>query len=169
MGVGISTYLTLYQWHVTASISDPFFGPASSEAVLTSFVSRYLPLPDATLGALAYLVEAVATAVGGGDRSRTTPWLVLLFGVVLLGLALTSLTLVLNQILLVHALCTLCLCSAAISFVTAWLGRDEVVASLRHVRRTRARGASLWIALCSETSAPASAPNTGYGDRSVHG
>ena len=77
------------------------------------------------------------TAVGGRDRFRTRPWLVLLFGVVLLGLALTSLTLVLVQILLVHALCTLCLCSAAISFVTAWLGRDEVFASLRHVRRTR--------------------------------
>ena len=40
VGVGISTYLTLYQWHVTASVWDPLFGPASSEAVLTSFVSR---------------------------------------------------------------------------------------------------------------------------------
>jgi uncharacterized membrane protein len=136
LGCALATYLTLYQWHVTASVWDPVFGPRSSEAVLTSAISRFLPLPDATLGALAYVVEAVVTALGGEDRWRTSPWLVVLFGLVLAGLALTSLGLVLTQILLVHALCTLCLCSAAISFVNAWLGRDEVFATLQWLRRS---------------------------------
>lgn len=134
VGCTLATYLTLYQWHVTAEVWDPLFGPGSSEAVLTSSVSRYLPLPDATLGAAAYLVEAVVTALGGSDRWRATPWLVILFGLVLVGLALTSLALVLIQVLVVHALCTLCLCSAAISWLNAWLGRDEVFATLGVLR-----------------------------------
>jgi uncharacterized membrane protein len=133
VGAAIATYLTLYQWHVTGSVWDPFFGSSSSEAVLTSPVSRYLPLPDATLGALAYLVEAVVTAVGGSDRWRTAPWLVVFYGLVLAGLALTSLGLVLTQVFVVHALCSLCLVSAAISFVNAWLGHDEVVAAVRRL------------------------------------
>lgn len=135
VGCALATYLTLYQWHVTASVWDPFFGSSSSEAVLTSAISRSLPIPDATLGALAYLVEATVTALGGLDRWVSSPWLVVVFGLVLAGLALTSLALVLSQIFLVHALCTLCLCSAAISFVNAWLGRDEVLATLHLLKR----------------------------------
>ena len=134
VGCALATYLTLYQWHLTASVWDPIFGARSSEAVLTSAVTRLLPLPDATLGAAAYLVEAIVTLLGGSQRWRTTPWLVVLFGLVLIGLALTSLVLVLTQIFLVHALCTLCLCSAAISFVNAWLGHDEVFAAIHELR-----------------------------------
>ncbi len=136
VGCALATYLTLYQWRVTASVWDPVFGARSSEAVLTSAVSRLLPLPDATLGALAYLAEAVVTVLGGEDRWRTSPWLVVLFGLVLASLALTSLGLVLTQVVLVRALCTLCLCSAAISFVTAWLGRHEVFATVHLLRRS---------------------------------
>ncbi len=136
VGCALATYLTLYQWHVTSSVWDPVFGSTSSEAVLTSAISRYLPLPDATLGASAYMVEAIITALGGSDRWRTTPWLVVVFGLVLAGLALTSLGLVLIQIFVVHAYCALCLCSAAISWLNAWLGRDEVVATLGELRHS---------------------------------
>ena len=130
VGCGLSVYLTLYQWHLTGSVWDPLFGAGSSEAVLTSFVSRLLPVPDATLGAVAYLVEAVLTALGGSDRSCARPLLVVVFGLVLAGLALASLALVLTQIFVVHALCALCLCSAAISFINMWLGHGEVFATL---------------------------------------
>jgi uncharacterized membrane protein len=130
IGCALATYLTLFQWHITAGVWDPIFGSHSSEAVLTSSFTRWLPLPDATLGALAYLVEVIVTLIGTTQRWRTEAWLVVLFGLVLAGLALTSLVLVLTQIFLVHALCTLCLCSAAISFVNAWLGRDEVFAAV---------------------------------------
>jgi uncharacterized membrane protein len=132
VGCAISAYLTLYQWRVTTSVWDPLFGARSSELVLTSFVSRLLPLPDATLGALAYLVEAIVTGVGGSDRWRAQPVVVLIFGIVLAALALTSLGLVLIQILVIHAVCTLCLCSAAISFINAWLGHNEVIATFSH-------------------------------------
>jgi uncharacterized membrane protein len=131
LGAAIATYLTLYQWHLTTGVWDPLFGAASSEAVLTSSLTRLLPLPDATLGALAYLVEAALAALGGEDRLEKHPRVVVLYGLVLAGLALTSLVLILTQIFVVHALCSLCLCSAAISFINAWLGHEEVLALWR--------------------------------------
>jgi uncharacterized membrane protein len=134
LGCGVATYLTLYQWHVTSGVWDPLFGSGSSELVLTSPFTGWLPVPDATLGAVAYLVEAFLATLGPVDRWRTTPWLVLLFGAVLLGLGLTAVMLVLTQVVFVRAFCTLCLASAAISLINAWLGRDEVIRSLFALR-----------------------------------
>lgn len=131
LGCAVSTYLTAYQWHVTSSVWDPLFGARSSEAVLSSFVSRALPLPDATLGALAYLVEAIMAALGDARRWRTQPILVMLYGLVLIGMALTSIGLVLTQAFVIHAFCGLCLCSAALTLIAASLGRAEVVRSVR--------------------------------------
>ena len=130
LGAAISTYLTLYQWHVTHDVWDPVFGPASSAAVLTSFISRALPVPDATLGAAGYVVEAALGVVGGPDRWRRSPRLVLTYGAVVAVLAITAALLVLVQAALLHAGCALCLASAAISFINAGLARDEVTASL---------------------------------------
>ncbi len=138
LGAAISTYLTLYQWHVTTGVWDPVFGAASSERVLTSSLSRALPLPDATLGATAYLVEAVVTIVGDSRRSESRPWLVALYGVVLAALAVTSIVLVLAQIALVHAFCTLCLASAAISIINPAIGRPEVAAAVARLTSERA-------------------------------
>jgi len=135
IGCALAIYLTLFQWHITTSVWDPIFGSHSSESVLTSHWTSWLPVPDATLGAAAYVVEAILVLVGATQRWRTEPWLVVLFGLVLAGLALTSLVLVLTQIFLVRALCTLCLCSAAISFVNAWLGRDEVFAAIATLKQ----------------------------------
>ena len=137
VGCGLATYLTLYQWHVIDSVWDPIFGSASSEAVLASALSQRLPVPDATLGAVAYLVEAIVTALGDSNRWRTASWLVIAAGVVLAALALTSIGLVLTQVFLVRTFCALCLCSAAISFVNAWLGDDEVGAALSWLRERR--------------------------------
>jgi uncharacterized membrane protein len=167
VGCALSAYLTLYQWHVTASVWDPLFGSVSSEAVLSSSVSRALPLPDATLGALAYLVEAMVTSLGGSDRWRSMPWLVMAFGLVLAGLALVSVALVLIQLLVLHALCSLCLCSAAISWLNAWLGRVEVFASLRRLKQSIARGASLPTALRGPTSMSSSRASKHHMTRGV--
>jgi len=134
LGAAIATYLTLYQWHVTSSVWDPLFGASSSEAVLTSSISRILPLPDATLGALAYLVEALLSILGGTDRWCRRPRLVLLYGLVLIGLAVTSLGLVLIQLLVVRAFCTLCLCSAALSWLNPWLAHCEVMAAIKSLK-----------------------------------
>lgn len=128
LGAGLAAYLALYQWRLTSAVWDPLFGSTSAERVLESPLSRLLPVPDATLGAVGYLVEAVLASVGGEDRWRTLPGLVLVYGAVLAAFALVSLGLLLTQLLLVHAFCSLCLCSAGISWINAWLGREEVFA-----------------------------------------
>jgi len=139
VGCGLSVYLTSYQWHVLPQVWDPIFGSHSSEVVLSSFLSRYLPLPDATLGALAYAAETVLALIGGTQRYRTHPRLVLAFGLLLAGMAVVSLGLVAIQLFILHALCTLCLCSAAISWTTAWLSHDEILASLGEWLRSSLR------------------------------
>jgi uncharacterized membrane protein len=116
IGFVLSTYLTLYQWHIAAGVWDPLFGSASSEAVLTSPLSRALPIPDATLGAVAYLVEA-ALSLREDERVKV------ILDVLVILMALTGLVLVGVQLLVVHALCTLCICSAAVSWIIAVLAR----------------------------------------------
>ncbi|MDQ3809133.1 MAG: vitamin K epoxide reductase [Chloroflexota bacterium] len=160
-GCAIATYLTLYQWRVTVGVWDPLFGSISSEAVLTSAFSRALPLPDATLGALAYAVEAVLAALGGPERWRTAPWLVVLFGVVMAGLALVGLILVLTQAFVVQAVCTLCLLSAAISWVNGALGGDEVAATVRALKQAMAGGMPLGQALRGPIDRPRPAATGG--------
>jgi uncharacterized membrane protein len=102
--------------------------------VLTSQLSQSLPVPDAALGAVAYLAEAVLTALGTPDR----PWVVLAAGVVAAGLGLAALGLVAAQVLLVGAFCTLCLVSAALSLAIVGLVAPEVRGALDRVR-SRAR------------------------------
>ena len=139
VGCGIAAYLSCYQLGLVLSVWDPFFG-RGSEAILTSWVSRSLPISDASLGAAAYLLDAITGAIGDRGRWRTMPWMVLAFGLVVAGLVAAGFFLVLAQALLFHTGCTLCLASAAISFATGWLARDEVLASLRYLRRARGAG-----------------------------
>jgi hypothetical protein len=75
LGAAIASYLTLYQAGAIRQVWEPFFGDGS-EIVLHSWVSSALPVPDATLGVLAYLSEAVLASLGGTARWRTTPWVV---------------------------------------------------------------------------------------------
>lgn len=145
-GVILAGYLTLFQIGVVADVWEPFFGDGS-RIVLTSGISRLLPVPDASLGAAAYLLELVIGAVGGRERWRTTPWAVLLLGLVAGALALASILLTGAQPLLYHAWCTLCLTSAAISFLMVLAVSDEVLASVRHLARVGRAGGSWWRAL----------------------
>src|ERR1041384_4704554 len=96
VGCGIATYLTLYQLHVFPAVWDPLFGNGS-QVILHSSVSRLLPIPDAALGAIGYLLDAVSGVIGGRERWRTMPWIVLLFGVAVGPLGLVSLLLVISQ------------------------------------------------------------------------
>lgn len=134
VGAALSTYLTLYQWRLIGGVWDPIFGSASSEAVLTSFVSRALPLPDATMGAGAYVLEALTAALGGPTRWRTHPRLVLLFGAVASALAVSGIGLAGVQAFALHAGCTLCITSAVISVINARWAVDEVTAAVRGLR-----------------------------------
>ncbi len=138
-GLGIATYLTLYQVGAVSHVWEPFFGEGSRYILKESAVARDLPIPDAALGALAYLAEAVLELVGGADRWRTKPWVVLLLGLTAAGLAVAAVVLVVLQAAVFRHFCTLCLTSAACSLLGASFVPPEVLATLRHLRRPRSR------------------------------
>jgi uncharacterized membrane protein len=132
VGFTIAGYLALYQLDVIDTVWDPFFGQAS-ERVLTSSLSRALPVPDALLGAGVYLLEAVVELSGRRDRWYHQSWIVFVVGLISAGLALTGLGLVISQAVL-GTFCTLCLASAATSFAIAGLVFDEVRAAVESFR-----------------------------------
>lgn len=138
VGLCVASYLTLYQVGVFESVRDPFF-PNGSPKVL----GLMEPLPDAALGAAAYLTEIVLSLIGGEDRWRSAPWTVLALGFVIVGGAAVSVALVIVQPVVVGAWCTLCLVSAAVSFAIFGLGVKEPLAALQHLKRVRASGGSV--------------------------
>jgi hypothetical protein len=145
-GCVISTYLALFQYGVLDTVWDPVFGDGSRK-VLTSSLSEALPVRDAAVGAVAYFAEFVLEVSGGRRRWHDRPWLVALLGLAAIGLGLVGLVLVVSQPVLTGTFCTLCVCSALVSFVVLALVRHEVLATAALVRRRRAAGRSLVSAL----------------------
>ncbi len=145
VGFAIASYLAAFQLGLVKDVFDPFFGDGS-RTVLTSGVSRVLPVPDAALGAIGYLADVVSGLVGGRERWRTMPWVVILFGLAVGPLGATSILLVILQPVMFDAWCTLCLTSAVISIAMIGPAFDEVLASAQHLRRVQRDGGSLWRA-----------------------
>lgn len=131
IGCAIATYLTLYQVGVIAHVWEPFFGDGSRYLLKESEIERLLHFPDAALGALAYLLEAISECIGGRQRWRTWPLAVFGTGAIAAGLALAALFLVACQLWWFHHYCTLCLASAACSLTIAALVAPEVWAALQ--------------------------------------
>jgi hypothetical protein len=141
VGFAVALYLSLYQWHVIDPVFEPFFGDGSTRILRQSSIAKlsqkYLRVPDAFLGALAYLAEAVGATIGGVERWRTMPRTVLAFGCLVMLMAFASILLIVAQPLLFDAWCTLCLCSAGLSIAIAVLAMNEFLASARQLRHGR--------------------------------
>jgi uncharacterized membrane protein len=146
IGVVIAGYLAAYQLGLFRTVWEPFFG-SGSERILTSWVSKLLhPVPDAGLGAVGYLVDAVTGAIGGRRRWQTMPWMVVIFGMAIGPLGVVSVLLVILQPVLFDSWCTLCLASGVISVLMIGPAMDETLASLQHIIRVKQRGGSAWQA-----------------------
>lgn len=117
LGFVIAAYLTAFQLGAIHAVWDPVFG-SGSERVLTSGVSRLLPVPDASLGAAVYLVDLVLALGLATGLAPWSPTSTLLAIVATLG-GLASIVLVVLQPLVAGAFCSLCLASAAISIALA--------------------------------------------------
>lgn len=138
-----SRYLAAYQLEHLATAWDPFFG-AGTARVLLSDVSKMFPISDAGLGATAYAIELLSTLMGGPDRWRTMPWMVLMFGILVIPLGVASIILVVLQPVVVGQWCTICLFTALTMLVMIPLAADEVVAMMQFMADVRRRGDSLW-------------------------
>ena len=128
--------------HIT-SMGDPFFG-TGTESVLTSTVSRAFPIPDAGLGALAYMIEFLMGFMGDKRRWRTMPWMVTFFGILVVPLGIVSITLIILQPLAVGAWCTACLIAAAAMIIMIALTLDEVVAMVQFLVQATREGQPFW-------------------------
>ena len=147
LGGVAATWLALYQQGVTDTVFEPFFGDGTRQIVRESGFSQAFerfPIGDAALGALGYLADAVTGVIGGTDRWRTMPWIVIIFGAFVGPFGAVSVMLTIFQPVLYGSFCTLCLFSGVVSLAMIGPGVDEVLASLQHLRREHAEGASMW-------------------------
>ena len=144
----IAAYMALYQWKLIPAVWDPVFGE-QTRGVLDSDVSErmrhWFGIPDAALGAIAYLSDAVFALAGSTRRWQFRPWLVIIFGLDVIPLGAVSAILVVLQGTVVGQWCFLCLVTAVLSLILIWYAYDEVWSCLLYLRRVwrRTRDARL--------------------------
>jgi hypothetical protein len=143
IGFFLSRYLAAYQLGHISYPWDPFFGDGTRR-VLESEISRAWPISDAGLGATSYMLEALSGFMGGRNRWRTMPWMVVMFGVLVVPLGIVSIGLVMLQPIAVGAWCALCLITAAAMLIMVSPAIDEVVAMTQFLQGARREGKPFW-------------------------
>jgi len=146
VGLYVSRYLTAYQLGHIDGVWEPFFagmpadGKNGTEEIITSSVSEAWPVPDAGLGALTYMLEILTGLIGSSRRWRTMPWLVVIFGIMIVPLGVVSITFIVIQPILLGTWCTLCLVAAAAMVIQIPYSIDELIATGQFLRRRHRAG-----------------------------
>lgn len=132
----ISLYLGLYQWGVLQNVWEPLFGDGTKNVLLSDVSHKFtewIRIPDAMLGFFAYLVDIILALAGSKNRWIDRPWLVCLFGIVIIPIGFVSIILILLQGFVVKAWCFLCLVTAIFSLVLIFFAYNEVSATLMFI------------------------------------
>jgi nucleoside-diphosphate-sugar epimerase/uncharacterized membrane protein len=146
VGLLISRYMGAYQLEQIDSVWDPFFsgtrgeGLNGTEDIITSSVSKAWPVPDAGLGAMVYALEILTGFMGSTRRWRTMPWLVILFGFMIVPLGAVSITFIIIQPIVLGTWCTVCLIAAAAMLIQIPYSVDELVATGQFLLRRYRQG-----------------------------
>jgi len=150
LGLYVSRYLAGYQLGHIPAVWDPFFAGSptdprnGTEEIVTSWISTALPVSDAALGGYTYLLEILTGLVGSRRRWRTAPWLVLLFGLMIVPLGLTTILFIVIQPVLLGTWSTLALVGGAAVLIQIPYSLDELLATAQFLRR-RARAGRPWL------------------------
>lgn len=150
VGLYVSRWLAGYQLEHLDSVWEPFFAgnPADpkngTEEIITSHVAEAWPVSDAGIGAITYILEILTGIIGLKARWRTMPWLVILFGLMIVPLSVTSITFVIIQPVVIGTWGTLTLIGAAAMLLQIPYAIDELLASLQFLRR-RVRAGRNWL------------------------
>lgn len=134
-------YMAAYQLGYIDFIWDPIFKDGTQK-VVTSPLSKSFPISDAGLGAFVYTMEVLMGFKGSTRRWYTMPWIVFLFGIMVVPAGFVSILLIMLQPLIVGHWCTWCLLTAVCMLIMIALTLDEVVAVcqyLVHVKKTKQR------------------------------
>ncbi|WP_439524847.1 vitamin K epoxide reductase family protein [Marivita sp.] len=145
IGLLVSRYLTAYQLESIDSVWEPFFPGTladknGTEQIISSSVSEAWPVPDAGLGALTYALEILVGVMGSARRWRTMPWLVVLFGIMIVPLGAVSIFFIVIQPIVIGTYSTLALIAAAAMVWQIPYSLDELVASYQFLRRRHKAG-----------------------------
>lgn len=151
IGLFISRYLTAYQLGHIDGIWDPFFIAPDidltvgslkngTESIITSSMSEAWPVPDAGLGAMVYALEILVGLTGSPQRWRTMPWLVTLFGIMIVPLGIVSITFIIIQPIMLGTWCALCLIGAAAMLLQIPYSLDELLATGQFLKRRHKEG-----------------------------
>lgn len=150
LGLFVSRYLGAYQLEQVPGVWEPFFAgdPTNpqngTEEIITSDVSRMIPVPDAALGAWVYGIEVVTGLIGSARRWRTMPWLVIAFGILIAPLGLVSIFFIIIQPIAIGTWSTLTLIGASAMLIQIPYSIDELLASLQFIRRRHKAGKN-WL------------------------
>jgi uncharacterized membrane protein len=163
LGWVVSRYLTTFQLGYTDYVWDPFFGfESSTQKVLNSSMSHSLPISDAGLGTISYTFEFLMGWMGSSARWRTMPWMVTMFGLLVIPLGLVHIFLVISQPVIVGYWCAFCLLAALIMLPMIPLEFDEVFAMFQHMKEAKSRGdrsGSFWQIFWKGGSAEGTTPD----------
>ena len=150
LGLYVSRYLAGYQLGYVPGLWEPFFeGSATdprngTEEIVTSWISTAFPVSDAALGGYTYLLEILTGLVGSRRRWRTAPWLVLLFGLMIVPLGMTTILFIVIQPVLLGTWSTLALVGGAAVLLQIPYSLDELLATCQFLRR-RAQAGKPWL------------------------
>ncbi len=147
-GFLIARILTAYQLGHIDGVWEPFFAGTrmlnGTEKIVTSDVSKALPIADAGLGGVAYLFEILMGVMGSRKRWRTMPWMVAMFGIVVVPLGVVSITFIVIQPIVIGTWCTLCLLTAVAMLAMIPYSLDELVAMGQFLVQSHRRGEPFW-------------------------
>jgi uncharacterized membrane protein len=148
IGFLIARQLSAYQMGHTGGVWEPFFsgegGLNGTETIITSDVSKAWPIADGGLGAVSYMFEVLMGVMGDRRRWRTMPWMVVLFGIVVVPLGVVSIYFIIIQPIVIGTYCTLCLLAALAMLIMIPFALDELVAMGQFVLHSHRAGKPFW-------------------------
>jgi hypothetical protein len=150
IGYFIARYLACCQLGYTSPPWDPVFHDGT-EKILNSEVSKAFLISDAGLGAVSYLIDTLAGVIGGKSRWQTMPWMVVLFGLLVVPPGVVSIVLIILQPVAVGNWCFLCLLAAVNMLLMVPLALDEVIATCQYLQRAKKAGHGYLRTMCLGT------------------
>lgn len=162
IGFFIARHMTAYQLGYIDHAWDPFFG-TGTEMIVTSEESKAWPVADAGLGAAVYMLELLMTFMGGKQRWRTMPWMVLALAFLILPLGIVSIFFIIIQPIVIGTWCTLCLIAALSMLLMIPYSLDEFVAMGQFLLDARRKGKPLWRVFWMGDAMEGGSPDTSQG------
>jgi uncharacterized membrane protein len=147
-GFFIARTLAAYQLGHIDGVWEPFFSDDASrngtEFIITSSVSKAWPIADGGLGAVTYMLEVLMGVMGDRSRWRTMPWMVAMFGIVVVPLGVVSIYFIIIQPIVIGTYCSLCLLAALAMLIMIPYSLDELVAMGQFLVQSHRRGEPFW-------------------------